>query len=104
MITKLLIHDEHSRRHKSLGADSSAAIITEGNDWGNDQLGAILTALYEFAVVPGNHVASYELDAGLGEENLERQVRRVHLDGQIPGVNDNGSQSLASLCTSGILV
>lgn len=87
-----------------LGLDGSAAIITQSNDGGDDELETSLLDLQMHGVdsgtVLGDHRSSHELCSGLREVNLEGQVRGVHLDGQLPGLDDNGAEVSPRLRTN----
>jgi len=79
-----------------LSLDGGTAIITQSNDGGDDELETSLLDLQVHGVdsgtVLGNHRSSHELCSGLREVNLEGQVRGVHLDGQLPGLDDKGAE------------
>jgi len=68
-----------------LDSDSGRAIISQGDDWSNDELDTDLLGLEcvgsLVGVVSGVHDCRSELGACLWEEDLESQAGSVHFDG-----------------------
>ena len=95
MRTETSSHQEDIRVEEILDSDGRGPIISQGDDWGDDELDADLLCLEDVwvlvGVVPRVHDGGSELGACLREEDLESQVGCIHLDRQFPGFNSNFS-------------